>query len=52
MSATDNVICLNGHIAARVRPKLLFKAKEFIDLFGASAAQTLSPYEHDHDHSH
>jgi len=30
----------------------IVQSKEFIDLFGASAAQTLSPYEHDHDHSH
>ena len=52
MSATDNVICLNGHICCSGTPKTIVQSKEFIDLFGASAAQTLSPYEHDHDHSH
>ena len=52
MSATDNVICLNGHICCSGTPKTIVQSKEFIDLFGASAAQTLSPYEHDHDHTH
>ena len=52
MSTTDNVICLNGHICCSGTPKTIVQSKEFIDLFGASAAQTLSPYEHDHDHSH
>ena len=52
MSTTNNVICLNGHICCSGTPKTIVKSKEFIDLFGASAAQTLSPYEHDHDHSH
>tara|TARA_B100000927_G_scaffold284330_1_gene273084 strand:- start:6977 stop:7699 length:723 start_codon:yes stop_codon:yes gene_type:complete len=52
MSTTNNVICLNGHICCSGSPKTIVQSKEFIDLFGASAAQTLSPYEHNHDHSH
>ncbi len=52
MSSTNNVICLNGHICCSGSPKTIVQSKEFIDLFGVKAAQTLSPYEHDHDHSH
>ena len=52
MSSTNNVICLNGHICCSGSPKTIVQNKEFIDLFGVKAAQTLSPYEHDHDHSH
>ena len=52
MSTTDTVICLNGHICCSGTPKTIVQSKEFIDLFGAHAAQTLSPYGHEHDHSH
>lgn len=52
MSSTNNVICLNGHICCSGSPKTIIQSKEFIDLFGEQASQTLSPYEHDHDHSH
>ena len=52
MSTTDTVICLNGHICCSGTPKTIVQSKEFIDLFGVNAAQTLSPYGHEHDHSH
>ena len=52
MSTTDTVICLNGHICCSGTPKTIVQSKEFIDLFGVHAAQTLSPYGHEHDHSH
>ena len=52
MSTTDHVVCLNGHICCSGSPKTIIQSKEFIDLFGEKASQTLSPYEHDHDHSH
>ena len=52
MSSTNNVICLNGHICCSGSPKTIIQSKEFIDLFGEKASQTLSPYEHDHDHLH
>ena len=52
MSATDHVICLNGHICCSGEPRVVAKNPEYIKLFGEHTASTLSLYEHDHDHSH
>ena len=52
MSATDHVICLNGHICCSGTPKVVAKNPEYIKLFGEHTTSTLSLYEHHHDHSH
>ena len=52
MSATDHVICLNGHICCSGAPKMVAKNPEYIKLFGEHTASALSLYKHDHDHSH
>ena len=52
MSATDFVICLNGHVCCSGTPKDVAMNNEYKVLFGEQASQTLSIYEHKHDHTH
>ena len=52
MSATDHVICLNGHICCSGTPSAVVKDSAYIELFGEHRSNTLSYYQHDHDHSH
>ena len=52
MSATDHVICLNGHICCSGTPSAVVKNPAYIKLFGEHNAETLSYYQHHHDHSH
>ena len=52
MSATDHVICLNGHICCSGTPSSVVKNPAYIKLFGEHNAETLSYYKHHHDHSH
>ena len=52
MSATDYVVCLNGHVCCSGSPIDVAKNKEYKVLFGEQASQTLSIYEHKHDHVH
>jgi zinc transport system ATP-binding protein len=52
MSATDHVICLNGHICCSGTPSAVIKDSAYIELFGKHTAETLSLYKHHHDHSH
>jgi zinc transport system ATP-binding protein len=52
MSATDHVICLNGHICCSGTPSSVIKNPAYIKLFGEHNAETLSYYQHHHDHSH
>ena len=52
MSATDHVVCLNGHVCCSGSPKEVAKNSAYKALFGEQAAQTLSIYEHRHDHIH
>ena len=52
MSATDHVVCLNGHVCCSGSPIDVAKNNEYKALFGEQAAQTLSIYEHKHDHIH
>ena len=52
MSATDYVVCLNGHVCCSGSPLDVAKDKEYKALFGEQASQTLSIYEHKHDHVH
>ena len=52
MSATDHVICLNGHVCCSGTPIDVAKNNEYKALFGEQASQILSRYEHRHDHIH
>tara|TARA_B100000029_G_C17522464_1_gene940425 strand:+ start:434 stop:1177 length:744 start_codon:yes stop_codon:yes gene_type:complete len=52
MSATDHVICLNGHICCSGTPSAVVKDSAYIKLFGEHRSKTLAYYQHDHDHSH
>ena len=52
MTATDHVVCLNGHVCCSGSPIDVAKNNEYKALFGEQAAQTLSIYEHKHDHVH
>jgi zinc transport system ATP-binding protein len=52
MTATDHVVCLNGHVCCSGTPKDVVKNNEYKSLFGDRASQILSIYEHKHDHVH
>ena len=52
MSATDHVVCLNGHVCCSGAPIDVAKNNEYNALFGDQASQILSRYEHKHDHVH
>ena len=52
MTATDHVVCLNGHVCCSGTPKDIVKNNEYKSLFGDRASQILSIYEHKHDHVH
>ena len=52
MSTTNHVICLNGHICCSGTPGSVVKNPEYIKLFGEHNSETLSYYQHNHDHSH
>ncbi len=52
MSATDHVVCLNGHVCCSGTPSDVAKNNEYKALFGEQASQTLSIYEHKHNHVH
>ena len=52
MSATDHVVCLNGHVCCSGSPMDVAKNNEYKTLFGEQASQILSVYEHKHDHVH
>ena len=52
ISATDHVVCLNGHVCCSGSPLDVAKNKEYKALFGEQASQILSIYEHKHDHVH
>ena len=52
MSATDRVICLNGHICCSGTPNFVANTPEFRELFGERMATSLAIYQHNHDHEH
>ena len=52
MSATDFVVCLNGHVCCSGTPQVVAKNNEYKELFGDRASSILSLYEHKHDHTH
>ena len=52
MTATDYVVCLNGHVCCSGSPSAVANNKEYQKLFGDRASTILSVYEHSHDHTH
>ena len=52
MSATDHVVCLNGHVCCSGSPIDVASNHEYKALFGEQASKTLALYEHNHDHVH
>lgn len=52
MAATDQVICLNGHVCCQGTPEVVAGSEAFQSLFGARAAGALAVYRHVHDHTH
>lgn len=52
MSASDRVICLNGHVCCEGAPEVVASAPEYRALFGSGTMGALALYRHDHDHNH
>ena len=52
MSASDRVICLNGHVCCEGAPDVVASAPEYRALFGSGTMGALALYRHDHDHHH
>ena len=52
MTATDHVVCLNGHVCCSGTPMDVAKNNEYKALFGEQASQILTRYQHRHDHIH
>lgn len=52
MSASDRVICLNGHVCCEGTPAVVASAPEYRALFGTGTGGALALYRHEHDHDH
>ncbi|OUD09104.1 zinc ABC transporter ATP-binding protein ZnuC [Marivivens niveibacter] len=52
MSASDRVICLNGHVCCEGAPDVVSAAPEYRQLFGTGTKGALALYRHDHNHDH
>lgn len=52
MSASDRVICLNGHVCCEGTPAVVSAAPAYRELFGTGTGGALALYRHDHDHAH
>ncbi|SLN09746.1 Zinc import ATP-binding protein ZnuC [Roseivivax jejudonensis] len=52
MSASDRVICLNGHVCCEGTPEVVAAAPDYRRLFGEGTQGALALYRHHHDHTH
>ncbi len=52
MSASDRVICINGHICCEGTPSVVRDAPEYRALFGLGTGGALALFQHHHDHDH
>ncbi|MDJ1015072.1 MAG: metal ABC transporter ATP-binding protein [Paracoccaceae bacterium] len=52
MSASDRVVCLNGHVCCEGTPAVVATAPEYRALFGTGTGGALALYRHEHDHGH
>lgn len=51
MSASDRVVCLNGHICCEGTPAVVSAAPAYRELFGTGTRGALALYRHKHDHA-
>lgn len=51
-TASDRVICLNGHICCAGKPQEVRASPEYLALFKGKWATNLAIYQHHHDHAH
>ncbi len=52
MSASDRVVCLNGHVCCEGTPEVVAEAPVYRALFGEGTQGALALYRHHHDHRH
>ena len=52
MSASDRVLCINGHVCCQGTPAAVLDAPEYRALFGLGTGGALALYRHSHDHAH
>jgi zinc transport system ATP-binding protein len=52
MSASDRVVCLNGHVCCQGTPAVVASAPEYRALFGTGTGGAFALYQHEHDHHH
>jgi zinc transport system ATP-binding protein len=52
MSSTDEVVCLNHHVCCFGEPEQVSNDPAYLELFGATAANSLAVYTHNHNHEH
>ena len=52
MSASDRVVCLNGHVCCQGHPETVAQAAEYRALFGTGTHGALALYRHEHTHTH
>ena len=52
MSASDRVLCLNGHVCCDGVPEVVRNAPAYRALFGSDTKGALALYRHEHDHAH
>jgi len=52
MSASDRVLCVNGHLCCEGTPTVVSEAPEYRAMFGSGTAGALALYQHHHDHDH
>ena len=52
MTATDEVICLNGHICCSGHPDAVSANPAYLQLFGRVQEAPLTTYTHKHNHAH
>ncbi|WP_210526991.1 ATP-binding cassette domain-containing protein [Rubellimicrobium arenae] len=51
MSASDRVVCLNGHVCCEGHPAVVSAAPAYRELFGTGTRGALALYRHEHDHA-
>ena len=51
MSASNRVICLNGHICCQGEPQSVASSPEYKSMFGSNVDGTLALYQHNHNNN-
>lgn len=50
--SSDYVICLHKHVCCAGEPLALKEHPEYLKLFGTTSLDLMTPYRHEHDHTH